>query len=111
MVLAGFEYGVDARDNFLTAASAPRVTLAESEFIGTPAANPADDDAKDAAFDESAWFATTGWNNVAAATGSLTLEDCNAADGPAAAVTGSQKGAFTESATWASGAWIDWSAN
>lgn len=105
-VVVGFDVGVDTRDAFGTA-EAPRVTLANS-FISGNTLNPHDpaetDD--DAGFDEAAWVAA-GENNSLESPG-FTKDDCTAAGGPAAAVTGSGNGAFADGADWLNGAWVSW---
>jgi hypothetical protein len=109
LVLTGFEFGVDTRNNFEVAgAGMPNVSITSSLIFGM-VANAAETD-NDMGFDESAWF-TGGTGNTNPSEAPFTLEDCLAEGGPAASVTGSELGAFAESADWAMGAWVDWSEN
>jgi hypothetical protein len=74
---------------------------------GNLIANPADDNTKDANFDETAWWNTTGMNNNTTAL-AFTDADCKATDGPAAAVKSSARGAFKDGATWADWVPTEW---
>jgi hypothetical protein len=69
--------------------------------------NPADDNTKDANFDEQAWWDTAGMNNSTTPL-AFTDDDCKAANGPAAAVKSSARGAFKDGATWTDWVPTEW---
>ena len=107
LVVAGFEFAVDTRNNFEVAgAGTPNVSIMNSVFVGE-IANAAEMD-NDMAFDEAAWF-TAGTGNTNPSEAPFPPEDCLAAGGPAASVTGSGIGAFADESDWATGLWVDWS--
>lgn len=54
---------------------------------------------------------TGGTGNEEPDPGPFTLEQCNAEDGPAAAVKDSDTGAFAGVADWMEGMWVDWAAD
>ena len=60
--------------------------------------------------DEAAWW-TGGAGNSTTDPGTWTGADCIAVAGPAASVTGSNKGAFTGGSAWMNGLWVNWAEN
>ena len=109
-VIAGWDFGVDARDTFVDGDD-PHVTISNSILFGLPIVNPSDNNGQDTpgdkAFDEEAWFSDGAGNSYEAdeSDGPFTLEACLEADGPGAAVVESGVGAFKESATWVRDEW------
>jgi hypothetical protein len=105
VVMTGFDGGVDVRDDFGTPA-APNVTITNSQYWGLlgdfagTSGMPS--------FNEDAWFAAGTGNEADPDPAPFTPEECLAEGGPAAAVKESEVGAFTASATWADGAWVNW---
>lgn len=105
--LTGFEIGFDTRNPFGTQES-PNVTIENSTVWGmlSAVASPDSTD-NDEGFDEAAWFANGAGNEVDPDPAPYGAEDCQAAGGPAASVTGSGIGAFADG-NWMTGLWVDW---
>lgn len=107
VVLMGFQNAMSLRDDAHGTPEEPAWTLSNMLVFAYTDFNDASGSA--AANDELAFF-NAGTNNMAAETGPFTLADCQADDGPTAAVTGSNRGAFVDG-NWMTGLWVDWSEN
>lgn len=108
---SGFDYGIDLEDDFGTVA-APLVTVANSVLFDMNLALTEDDGddlvgGDDDNIIEADWF-SMGTDNSETAP-AYSNDDCLAADGPNATLTGSDTGAFEGDADWLSGMWVDWS--
>ncbi len=105
LALLGFEYGIDARDNF----QADQVTIKNSVFFGLGNAVGAPDvDDNDGMFDDATIFTGDASNELDPDPLPFTLDQCNAQGGPSSEVLESDIGAFAGDADWMKGAWVDW---
>ena len=128
MIITGFDFGIDARDDFGTPA-APKVNLTDSTFFGnftsniSNHANETGADDNDMGFDEEAWFNDAARNNDTTDPGFSCGPSGTPDPRPAAEIAGgtptgandasaTYRGAFKDASdNWMTGAWVDWSAN
>lgn len=109
LVVLGFDYAADARDSFGTA-DMPSVELTNALFFDANIDLFGDESGaadNDMGFSEQDWF-DMGTGNETPDPVPFTVADCTDEAGPKAAVTDSGVGAFTDSADWATGMWVDW---
>jgi hypothetical protein len=112
LALVGFEYGLDVRDAF----AEDDVTISNSSawaLLEALGASGTSDDTSDGAFDDETVFTEGEDNTLDPDPAPFTVEECIENAGPAAAVTGSETGAFPNAAAvdaWAlDSLWVDWS--
>jgi len=119
-VVVGFDIGYSLRNANWVAGSAAPVAISNSTVFGSTVQAQTRDGAygyvagsvdthAPALTAATAWFSGVTTNSTA--TPGFTAQDCLAEGGPAAAVTGSGKGAFKASATWLNEAWVNWQGN